>query len=117
MKRHLLTLALFAALSLPAVAFAQPVADCPAAHVCVEYAGSVIEISPAQGFLQQIVVEEHTTTIKDFNGERTLEFMVKVASFQALGDSYEVVDERLVEREGIYAGADLGDVYVMGEVE
>jgi hypothetical protein len=117
MKRTIV-IALLVALLIPVPAIAQaPATNCPAAHVCVEYAGSVIEIDPAQGFLQQIVVEEHTTTIRVFDGERTLESAVKVATFQALKDSYAVVDERLVVREGIYAKADLGDVYVMGEVE
>lgn len=90
--------------------------DCPAAHVCVAYKADTIAIDPAQGPIQALIVEERTTTIRDFDGERS-NAKVKLAAFVIDGETYTLAHELTVERSGIFAGAELGSVYVLAEAE
>lgn len=88
--------------------------DCPKNTVCVEYAGSIVEIDPTLGFYQSIVVEERTVTIRTLN-DTTIQRWVKVASFASDGDAYVLAREDTVERTGVFANADLGDVFILQE--
>jgi hypothetical protein len=108
MKHPLLLGAAFLALTaLPVVAQG----DCPTGYACIAYHGHVIEIDPADGFLQQLVTEERTLSITDFNGTNSGD-SVTITTFLQDGDTYKVVDERTVAKAGVYAGAAFGDVYL-----
>jgi hypothetical protein len=99
--------ALLALTALPVVAQG----DCPAGYACVAYHGHVIEIDPADGFLQQLVTEERTLSITDFNGTNSGD-SVTITTFLQDGDTYKVIDERTVAKAGVYADAVFGDVYL-----
>jgi hypothetical protein len=115
MKRFLLIgAALLALTALPVVA--QDTTDCAADHVCVDYANQTLEIDPADGFLQSIVVEERTLTIKDFDGTHT-EQQVKVATFVQDGTTYRLDREDVVAQAGILKDAQLGDSFSLIETK
>jgi hypothetical protein len=109
--KHLVLIgaALLALTALPVVA--QDTTDCAKGFVCVDYGNSVVEIDPSQGFLQSVVVQERTLTIKDFDGTKT-EQQVMVATFVSDGDSYRLDREDIEPQIGIFKDAQLGDVYV-----
>lgn len=91
-------------------------ADCPAGLACVAWDGRVVEIDPALGPVQAIVVEERTTRIVDLDGERT-ERRVALAAFAEGADGWAFSRLYRVPRAGAFAGADLGDVYALQEQE
>lgn len=96
-------------------------ATCPQKHVCVVYESSsgsqdTIAIDPKQGHYQEIVVETRHTEVEDFDGAHTADAIL-LAPYTADGDSYvqgTVIPE---DRAGIYADADLRDVYVLHEAK
>lgn len=114
MKRPILIGALIVLSATPILAHAQEPCSKPA--VPVDYGTQVIDVDPCQGFLQSIVVEERTLKIKDFDGTSTQQ-QVKLATVVENGDSYELLREDVEDRAGVFADADLGDVYVLGEAQ
>lgn len=113
MKR--LPLVLIAAIALSGgAALAQ--GHCPEGHVCVAYDNTVIEVDTALGPIQAVVVEERTTTITDFAGERT-QAKVTLLPLLSNGDSFQAGDLMVVERDGAFAEAELGDNFALSEVE
>jgi hypothetical protein len=95
---------------------------CIADHVCVEVLGQLLAVDPLQGHYQEVVVEvrleDRTITIQDLEGERTEERdseRILLIPLTAKGETYLVGDPIPEERKGIYADADLRDVYVMTE--
>jgi hypothetical protein len=119
MRRTLIALTLLAlAIAGGAAVAAQDQAEeCPAQHVCVDYGkNDTFAIDPAQGFYQAIVVAERDLTIRDFDGTRTTR-KVTLAGFVADGDTFTLEGEHTVERAGQFANAELGDVFVLAEVE
>jgi hypothetical protein len=90
-------------------------AECPDSHVCVTHGEDVVAIDPGQGHLQQIITKEQEVIVRTFDSE-SVTIKVQATTYLKNGDTYDRMDERMVDRSGIYAEADLGDVYVMGEV-
>lgn len=103
--------------ALPTRVRAQGQADaCPQGRICVEYKDeATIEIDPGLGYLQSICVAVVTITNTTFSGTTTIEH-VKMADFVSTGDTYALMQEHVVPREGHFASADLGDVFVLMEV-
>lgn len=107
--------AVFALALLPNAARTQD--DCTEGHVCVDYgASSTVEIDPSLGFLQSIVVEERKLTITDFDGTTT-QLQVKVATFVADGDAYQLAREDIVPQDGSFADAALNDVFILSKAQ
>lgn len=104
--------AVIIALSVPPT-LAQETA-CIAEHVCVTYGQDTFAIDPVDGHYIEIVVEVRTIDIETLDGERT-EGKVVLIPLTANGDTYDVGEPITENREGIYADADLRDVYVMTE--
>jgi hypothetical protein len=112
--------------SIPAIAASaqSTPASCPAALVCLTYTGvdgkeTDFAIDPDEGIYQELVVEEQTTTVKTLAGN-TLSGVqtVKLASYYGgNGDTYELIKERVVPRDGIYADANVGDSYGLTELK
>ncbi len=88
--------------------------DC-APNVCVDYQGNTLEITPSDGYLQAVVVEERTLTIKGFDGTST-EQQVKVAIFVQDGSTYRLAREDVVPQAGNMRNAVLGDTFILSEV-
>src|SRR4051812_23952829 len=109
--------AAFATSTLPTRVRAQGQADtCPPNRICVEYKDeATIEIDPDLGYLQSICVAVVTITNTTFKGTTTLEH-VKMADFVSTGDTYQLMQEHVVPREGHFSEAALGDVFVLTEV-
>lgn len=98
---------------LPTVALAQ--GHCPDAYVCVDYEGQVIEVDPSGGHYQEIVVEERSITVKTLDGLINSNEKVTLLPLISNGDSYTKGDLIVEAKTGIYAEAELGDVFILGE--
>lgn len=123
MIRRLLPLALGATLALSgALVQAVPILEtaraqddaCPQGRACVVYEGTTLEIDPADGPIQFLVVQTTVTTITDFDGQTTTE-MIQLAEFASDGDRFVLVKAFDERKEGVFAAADLGDTYVLRE--
>lgn len=91
--------------------------DCPEEQICVDLSETqVVEIDPSLGFLQSIVIEERELTITDFDGTTT-EQQVKLATFVENGDTYKLEREDIEPQDGIFANAQLGDVFVLRKAQ
>jgi len=107
-------LVIAAALSAVAPSAAQPEA-CPVNHACVDYQGVAIAIDPLQGPVQAIVVREEAATVKTFQGTEETH-RATLAVWVSNGDTYDLQGEQTVDQAGLFAGATLGDVFVLTEV-
>ena len=111
MKRRILALALLLALGLGGTARAQD--DCPADRACVDYGNVVLEIDPADGPVQLLIVREETTRSRGIDGTDEKVTTLYGAVFMQTGPrAYEFEREiGPMEREGIFADAQLGDTF------
>lgn len=89
--------------------------SCPAQHVCVDYGNTAIAIDPKQGPVQALVTKEQTVITKTFDGS-TESRKANLAIYISNGDSYDLAEEKLVDQDGLFADAALGDVYVLTKV-
>ena len=89
--------------------------ECPPEFSCVGYQGYVIEVDPALGPFQAIVVEDRTTTIRDLDGE-SIERTVMVIGLAQEEGKYTIHHAWTVDRSGPFAQADVGDVFILSEV-
>jgi hypothetical protein len=110
-RRALMTGMIAAGLIRPGSVAAQD--ECPAGFVCVPYDGVTIAIDPADGPYQVIVVEEQSITATTLSGTEQRSKIVG-AGFLLKGETY--VFDQLFEKErtGVFADAELEDVYVLG---
>ena len=112
MKRRILALALLLALGLGGGA-ARAQDDCPADRACVDYGTVVLEIDPADGPVQLLIVREETTRRRGIDGADEKTVTLYGALFiQTAPRAYEFEREiGPLEREGIFADAELGDSF------
>lgn len=89
---------------------------CPVGHQCVEYGEDIVAIDPTMGPYQVVIVEERITTIRTFSGEDT-EHAIMAAVFVQNGETFIFDRDFIEEREGIFATADLGDVFILREAD
>lgn len=96
---------------------AQDAAPCPAKHACLEYEGQVIEVDVALGPYQILIIEDQRTVTESlFSEDKVTERAITGLGLAETGDDSFEVDRLYHEpREGIFADADLGDVYVIGK--
>lgn len=86
---------------------------CPAEYTCLDYEGATIQLDPADGPYQIVIVEERTIKITTLTQEAT-ERSVVGAGF-AQGDDGVFVFDREYHRSktGFFKDADLEDIYGM----
>lgn len=117
MKSKLIVVIVIAAFSFAPVASRVSAQNepCPAGHSCVDYHGSVIEIDPADGPYQAIVVEKRDITVTNLDGESHTADVLLAGFAQDSKGEFHLSQEYRVSSIPRFVNANVADVFVLTE--